>query len=59
MNNEQSHIAFFMARVRVMYLVLVNKSAIMCYFLEHQLTGSLLSIKMKLEVDFWLFLLLV
>lgn len=35
MDNEQSHIASFMARIRVMYLALVDKSAIMCYFLEH------------------------
>lgn len=39
-----------------MYSTLVDDNAIIGCFLKYQLTGSLLSMKMKPEVDFWLFL---
>lgn len=52
MSNRRSHVASFSARVRAMYYALVDDNAIVGCFLEHQLTGPSLSIKMKPEVDF-------
>lgn len=53
---SQSKVASFAAKVRAMYSVSIDdKVTVSCLF-KHQLIGSPLSIKMKLEVDFWLFL---
>lgn len=57
MSSKQTIVASFVASVRAIYLVLIDNSIIVVCFLEHQLTVPLLSMKMKPEVDFWLFLL--
>lgn len=53
-NKKQSPIAFLATNVRAIYLALVDNSAIVSCFFEHQLTGPLFSIKIKSFVDFWL-----
>ena len=52
--SSRSHVASFAARVRVMYSASVDNRTIVDCFFEHQLTGPLLSMKIKPEVDFWL-----
>lgn len=47
MSNRQSHVASFTARVKAMYSVTVDDNATVGCFFEPQLTGSLLSMKMK------------
>ena len=52
-----SHIASFAARIRAMYSASVdNRVTVDCFF-EHQLIGPPLSMKIKPEVDFRLFVL--
>lgn len=41
-----------------MYLAFIDKSTIVNYFVKQKLTKSCLNIKIKPDVDFWLFLLL-
>lgn len=53
-SKRPSHIAFLMANVRAIYLVLVDDNAIVVCFFKHQLTGPLFSMKIKSDVDFWL-----
>lgn len=54
MSKRRSHVTSLAANVRAIYLVLVNNSAIIDGFFEHQLTGPSFSIKIKPEVNFWL-----
>ena len=56
MSSNDNHFTSFIANVKVMYLVSIDDRAIIVYFLEHQLTGLPSSIRMKSEVDLWLFL---
>ena len=56
MRKRQSHVAPFAARVNAIYSASVNNKANVACFFEHQLTGLLLSMRIKLEVDFQLFL---
>lgn len=56
-NSNWSYVAFFAAKVRAIYLVLVDNKTIMAYFLEYQLIGPLLNMKIKPKIDFWFFLL--
>lgn len=52
MSNKQSHITSLAASVRTIYLALVDNSAIVSCFLEHQLIDSPFSMKKKPDVDF-------
>lgn len=52
-----SQVVSFAARVRAIYSALVDDNATVDCFLEHQLTDPLFSIKMRPDVDLWLFLL--
>ncbi len=53
-SSRRSHVASFAASIRATYSALVDDNATVGCLLEYQLTGPLLSIKMKPEVDFWL-----
>ena len=48
--------ASFVANTRAMYLAMVDKKATVGCLFEYQLTGPLLNIKIKSEIDFQLFL---
>lgn len=58
MSKRRSHVASFAAKVRAMYSTSVDNNATVGCFFKHQLTNPLFSMKMKLEFDFRLFLLL-
>lgn len=54
-SSSRSHVVFFTTSVRAIYSVLVDNKATVGCFLEYQLTGSPFSIKIKSDIDFWLF----
>ena len=56
MSGSRSQVASFATNVKAMYLVLVDERAIIGCLFEHQLIGPPLSMKIKLKVDFRLFL---
>ena len=56
MSRSYSQVASFAASVRAIYSALVDEKATVGCLFEHQLIGPPLSIKMKPEVDFQLFL---
>lgn len=58
MSSKQSYVPSFAAKVKAIYLALVNDNTIVAYFFEYQLIVPLLSMKIKLEVDLQLFFLL-
>lgn len=55
---SHSQVISFAASVKAIYLVLVDKKIIVSYLFKYQLTELPLSIKIKLKVDFQLFLFL-
>lgn len=55
-SKSQNYIAFLMAIIRVIYLALIDDSAIIDCFFEYQLIGSLFDIKIKADIYFQLFL---
>ena len=50
-NRSQSQVASFIAKIRVIYSALVDNSAMVDCFFEHQLTGLPFKMKIKLNVD--------
>ena len=56
MSNKESYVTSFAAKVRAIYLALVDNNAAIAYFFEYQLTNPSLSMNMKSEVDFRLYL---
>ena len=55
-SNKQSHVASFAAMVSGMYSASVNKRIMVGFLFEHQLTSPPFTMKMKLDVNFRLFL---
>lgn len=56
-SSKWSYVASFTAKVIAISSVSVDNNTTMACFFKHQLTGPLLSMKMKLKVNLWLFLL--
>lgn len=52
MSRKRGQVAFFVANVKAIYLALMEDWATVNCFLEHQLMKPLLSIKIKLNIDF-------
>ena len=52
MSSRRIHVASFAASIKATYSALVDDNVTVGCLLEHQLTGPLLSMKMKPEVDF-------
>lgn len=57
-SNIQSHITFFRARIRAIYSTLVENNTTIIYFFKYQYISLLFYMKIKLEFEFQLFLLL-
>ena len=55
-SSNYSHVTSFVANIKAVYLAFIDNRAIIAYFLEYQLTNLFISIKIRLEVDLWLFL---
>lgn len=58
MRSSQSLVVFQITNVSAILLALIENKATVAYFLEYQLISLLLSIKINLDIDFQLFLLL-
>ena len=51
MSNNYSHVAFFIANIKAIYLTFVDDKIIMAYILENQLIDLPFCMKMKLKVN--------
>lgn len=55
-SRSSSQVASFVTNVKAIYSILVDKRVNVSYLFKHQFTRSLLSMKMKLKIDFQLFI---